>query len=172
MQNLTIVDHSTAYPELSAIVNKQSEHVAKKTDLIWFCRCLRPQECGHENGAEFAGCPFQEMMHSYVIKSKPDAVKNHEENAIIERLHLTLANDLRMSVFEGDNWWLEVEHTLQTIDWAFRTTIPSTLPHSPGALAFNHDMIMQTKVKGDWELIKKLSLNNMIKKIIKKTVNA
>ena len=68
-----------------------------------------------------------------------------------------------MSVFEGDNCWLEIEHKLQSIAWAFRTTISSTLPHSPGTLAFDYDTIMQTKVKVDWELIKKLKHNNMAK---------
>ena len=57
--------------------------------------------------------------------------------------------------------------TLQTIAWAFRTTIPPTTPHSPGALACNYDMIMQTKVKVDWERIKKLRANNMLKNNIK-----
>ena len=160
---LTIVDYATGYPELVPIHNKTSEHVAKRLDMTWFCRCPRCKEITHDNGGEFIGEPFQEMLHSYGIKSTPTTVKNPQANAIVERLHLTLADVLRMSVFEGDNWWLEVEHTLQSIAWAFRTTVPSTLPHSPGSLAFNYDMIMQTKVKVDWELIKKLKWTNMMK---------
>ena len=104
MQKLTIVDHAIGFPELAAIINKQSDYVPKKTDLIWFCRCPPPQECTHDNGTEFTGRPFQEMLHSCGIKSTPTTVKNPEANAITKRLHLTLADVLRMSIFEGDNW--------------------------------------------------------------------
>eukprot|EP00957_Ditylum_brightwellii_P054483 4128334-Ditylum_brightwellii.AAC.1 len=62
-------------------------------------------------------------------------------------MHLTIGDMLRMTVFEGDNWWFEMNYTLQAIAWALRTTVPSTIPYSPGTLAFNYDMIMQTKVK-------------------------
>ena len=44
LQVLTIIYHATGYPELAAIINKQSEHAEKKTDLFWFCRRPRPQE--------------------------------------------------------------------------------------------------------------------------------
>ena len=77
-------------------------------------------------------------------------------------MYLTLGDILRMSVFEGDNWWFELDHTLQSVAWAFRTTIPSTIPYSPGTLALNHDMIMQTKTRVDWNLIKKLRWKNMM----------
>jgi len=72
-----------------------------------------------------------------------------------------------MMVFEGKDWWFELNYTLQAISWAFRTTIPSTIPYSPGTLAFNYNMIIQTKVKVDWELIKKLRRENMIKNNMK-----
>ena len=160
---LTIVDHVTGHPELVPIHNKTSELIAKKLDIAWFCRYPRCKEITHDNGGEFIGEPFQESLHSHSVKSTPTTVKNPQANAIVERLHLTLADVLRMSVFEEDNWWLEVEHTLQSIAWAFRTTVSSALPHSPGTLAFNYDMIMQTKVKVDWELVKKLKWSNMIK---------
>ena len=50
LQVLTIIDHATGYPELAAIITKQSDYAAKKTDAIWFCRCPRPQECTRDNG--------------------------------------------------------------------------------------------------------------------------
>ena len=58
----------------------------------------------HDNGGKFIREPFQELLHSYSVKSTPTAIKNPQANAIIEYLHLTLADVLHMSVFEGDNW--------------------------------------------------------------------
>ena len=60
-----------------------------------------------------------------------------------------------------------MNYTLQAIACVLRTTVPSTIPYSPGTLAFNYDMIMQTKVKVDWELIKKKRQENMLKNNIK-----
>ena len=87
LQILTIIDNASGCPWLAAIISKHSECVEKKTDLIWFCRCLQPQECTHENDTEFAGLPFQEMLRSCGIKSAPTAVKNPEVSVIIDRLH-------------------------------------------------------------------------------------
>ena len=78
-----------------------------------------------------------------------------------------MADVLHMKTFEEVNWELEVEHTLQTIAWVFRTTIPSTTPHNPGNLSFERSMIMSTRIKIDWELVKKMRCKNVIKNSIK-----
>eukprot|EP00957_Ditylum_brightwellii_P117360 8950496-Ditylum_brightwellii.AAC.1 len=82
-------------------------------------------------------------------------------------MHLTIGDMLRMTVFKGVDWWFEMNYTLQAIAWALRTTVPSMIPYSPGTLAFNYDMIMQTKVKVDWELVKKKRQEDMLKNNIK-----
>ena len=76
-----------------------------------------------------------------------------------------------MKVFEGANWAFEFDYASQAIAWAFCTTIPSTIPCSPGNLAFERDMTMNTRIKVDWELIKKLRHNNIIKNNIKENRN-
>eukprot|EP00957_Ditylum_brightwellii_P138028 10523077-Ditylum_brightwellii.AAC.1 len=58
-----------------------------------------------------------------------------------------------MTVFQGDDWWFEMNYTLQAIAWALRTTVSSTIPYSPGTLAFNYNM----------ELIKSKRQENMLK---------
>mmetsp|Transcript_5670 Transcript_5670/g.8319 ORF Transcript_5670/g.8319 Transcript_5670/m.8319 type:complete len:132 (+) Transcript_5670:3599-3994(+) len=82
-------------------------------------------------------------------------------------MHLMIGDMLRMMVFEGDDWWFEMNYTLQAIAWMLRTTVPSTIPYSPSTLAFNYNMIMQTKVKVGWKLIKKKRQENMLKSNIK-----
>jgi transposase InsO family protein len=49
-------------------------------------------ECIHDNGSEFVGIEFQEMLQSYGIKSGPTTVRNPQSNAIIERSHQVIAN--------------------------------------------------------------------------------
>ena len=103
----------------------------------------------HDNGGEFTGFEFQELASSYGIKLKPTTVKNARSNSPAERMHLTAGDMLRTEVFEGTNWLQEIDHILQSVAWALRSTISTTTGHSPGQLAFSKDMIMQNKIIAD-----------------------
>ena len=96
-----MIDCGTGYPEITPLANGESEYVAKKFDSCWLCRYPRAHEVRHDNGPEFAGFGFQQLLHSYNIKSIPTAVKNLEENAIVERLHLIMGDMFRIITFEG-----------------------------------------------------------------------
>eukprot|EP00957_Ditylum_brightwellii_P195965 14931077-Ditylum_brightwellii.AAC.3 len=83
--------------------------------MHWLCQCLCPQEVIHDNGGEFIGKEFQELLYSYSIKDVPVMVKNPQANSTVERMHLTIRDMFQMTVFEGDNWWVEMEYTLKAI---------------------------------------------------------
>ena len=55
----------------------------------------RPQKCIHDNGKEFTGEEFEDMLESYGIKSKSTTVKNPQTNVMHERAHLLMAEILR-----------------------------------------------------------------------------
>eukprot|EP00957_Ditylum_brightwellii_P003229 245905-Ditylum_brightwellii.AAC.1 len=74
-------------------------------------------------------------------------VKNLQANSIVERMHLMIGDMLQMIVFESNDWWFEMNYPFQAIVWVLKTIVSSTIPYSQGTLAFNYDMIMQTKVK-------------------------
>ena len=78
-----------------------------------------------------------------------------------------MGDTLRMKTFEGDDWWWELDYELQAIAWAMRTMIPSNIPYSSRTMAYQRDMIMQTKVKVDWEILKQIRKQNMLKNNIK-----
>lgn len=164
---LTAVDQAITFPEIWPISEKTAEYVAKKFDAGWLCRYPRPKEFIHDKGGELMGVEFQQMLHSYGIKSVPTTVKNPQENSLVEKMHLRMGNILRMTSFKGENWWEELEYTMQCVAWSFRTKSPSTIPYSPGSMAYGYDMIIQTKIKVDCELIKKLKKKNIIKNNIK-----
>ena len=84
LQIFTIIDHVTGYPELVPIQNKTSELIANELGMVWFCRYPRCKEVTHDNGGEFIGDPFQELLHSCGVKSTPITVENPQVNAIVE----------------------------------------------------------------------------------------
>ena len=64
-------------------------------DDNWFNRYPRPLYCLHDNGGEFIGEGFVEMLKSYGVQSQPTTVKNPQSNGAHERMHLVLCEMLR-----------------------------------------------------------------------------
>lgn len=151
---LSMVDACSSWCELALIPTANSKSVAAQFDANWLCRYPRPSEVGHDNGNEFMGEEFQELLISYDIKSKPTTVKNPTAQSVVERLHLTLGDQLRTSLYSGDRWQEDVNVLIQACAWANRTTVPSSMPYNPSQLTFGMDMIFRQKIKIDWQLLK------------------
>jgi hypothetical protein len=103
------------------------------------------------------GCEFQEMLESYGIESKPTTIKNPTANAIVERIHGTLGEQLRATVF-GADWSDDVDTLIQACAFALRAASPARGTYSPAQLAFGYDLIFRQKVLIDWERIKALRI--------------
>jgi hypothetical protein len=147
---LSMVDACSSWCELALIPTANSKSVAAQFDANWLCRYPRPSEVGHDNGNEFMGEEFQELLISYDIKSKPTTVKNPTAQSVVERLHLTLGDQLRTSLYSGDRWQEDVNVLIQACAWANRTTVSSSMPYNSSQLTFGMDMIFRQKVKIDY----------------------
>ena len=108
----------------------------------------------HDNGGEFNGFEFREMMSSYAIIAKTETVNNSRANSVAERVHLTIADMSRTQKFSGHDWFEVMDQLLQSVAWVIRVTISTVTRYSPGQLAFGHDMIVQTKIIMEWEHLK------------------
>ena len=150
---LTIIDKATGWPEFIAICNKSSNHIALLFDSNWLCRYPRPAKVVFDNGTEFVGQEFQEMLESYGIKPVNTTVRNPKSNGVIERVHLTMGDMLQTMTFRGADWYQDMQRALDAVAWAIRTTINPNIKHSPCHLAFNQDMIFRCAVSVDWEAI-------------------
>ena len=81
---LTIMDTVTNLLEIVRIDNKKSENITQLFANTWLSRYPWPAQIIHDNGGEFIGHEFQDMMRSLGITSKPTTVKNPQSNAIVE----------------------------------------------------------------------------------------
>lgn len=71
-----------------------------------------------------------------------------------ERVHLTMVDILRTMVIEGENWNEDINQAFKIVACTIRSTVSTATHYSPRQLACNHDMIMQTAIIVNWELIK------------------
>ena len=101
---LTAVDQGTGFPEIWPIETASSYVCATVFDKNWLCRYPRPKRVVYDNGSEFTGQEFQELLASYGVEAKPTTVKNPEANGTVERLNLIMRDILRIKTFKGDNF--------------------------------------------------------------------
>jgi hypothetical protein len=153
IQALTIMDKATGWPEFVAIKNKTSYHIALLFDSEWLCRYPRPSKVVYDNGTEFTGYEFQELLQSYGIKAVSTTVRNPRSNGVIERVHLTMGDMLRTITFSGSDWFQDMQRALDSVAWAIRTTVNHNIKYSPCHLAFSQDMIFRQAIQIDWDNI-------------------
>ena len=139
-------DQATNWLEIKAITSKDSKTVAKALDDEWLCRYPRPNSCIHDQGTEFKGAEFQEMLLSYGIQSRMITVENPQANGVLERVHQTISNMIRTKRMENQPW----TEILPSVAFAIRATQHSTLKASPAQLVFGRDMINDTSFTADW----------------------
>ena len=142
-----MIDRATTWPEFAIANDATAITNAILFDKEWLCRYPRPTIVIHDNGGEFIGREFQEMLASYGIAYRPTSMKNPQANALIERTHLTMGDKLRTTIFENEDWKSDLYQELQATAWAIRSTMNSTSKHSPSHLALGRDMISRQRSK-------------------------
>ena len=152
LQALTIIDVATNFMEIAALPDKEASTVAQALDQVWFSRYPRPVNCIHDNGSEFVGFEFQELLQSYGVNSKLTSVKNPQANGVLERTHQVIGNLLRSSRLATRqlSTVAQQQALLAPVMWAINSTFHTTLRASPGQIAFQRDMILPSAYLPDW----------------------
>jgi transposase InsO family protein len=157
---LTAIDICTRWIEIVRIFDKSSSTVATAFDNEWLCRYPRPMECIHDQGTEFNGAEFQELLVSYGIKGVVTTVKNPQANSVIERAHLTIGDMLRTFDFESLDVPVGVDYLKTMVDvvqgfissvaFALRAGYHSALQCSPTQAVFGRDMFFPVRYTANW----------------------
>jgi transposase InsO family protein len=157
-QALTSIDTATGMAELTRINNRTSSHVSLKFENEYLSRYPRPLRCIHDNGPEFLGPEFQLCLHVNGIKDVPTTVKNPQANAICERIHQVVGNNIRTLIHATPPENVQeandiVDTCLASAAYASRATIHHTLQTTPGSLVFHRDMVLPIQTFSDWNLL-------------------
>ena len=118
------------------ISNKTSNHVTRKFEECWLNRYPRPNKRIHDNGGEFVGWEFQNLLTQCGIEDKPTTSQNPQANAVCERLHQTAANVLRTTI--SQNPPQNINQATAVIDYALSTTMHVTRCATSRALCISH----------------------------------
>ena len=81
---LTSIDTTTNLTEMIQVTEKTSMHVQNKFEQSWLSRYPQPIRCVHDNGREFTGFEFQQLLQILQIKDVATTSHNPQSNAICE----------------------------------------------------------------------------------------
>lgn len=152
---LTCIEPVTNLVELIRIDNKTAKHVAQQFSNVWLARYPWPERCIHDNGGEFIGHEFQQLLERTNIKDVPTTAYNPQGNAQCERMHQTVGNVLRTylhgrTINDEDELNTIVEAALATAMHATRTNVSRSLHNSsPGSLVYHRDMFLNLPFEAD-----------------------
>jgi transposase InsO family protein len=156
---LTIIDLVTNLVEIVRLNSKSSRDVTFAFVNTWLAQYPKPVSCIFDQGTEFTGYEFQDMLERNYIEKRVTTVKNPQANAICERMHQSVGNSLRTL----RNWHPPLENLIpaqQLVDnalanamYATRASYNGSLKTTPGALAFHRDMVMNIPLLADLTLI-------------------
>ena len=146
--------------EIIRINSKKSRHVSDQFANCWLARYRRSNRCVYDNGEEFLGWEFVQLLGQYGIKPVHTNVKNPQANAICERAHQTIGDILHTTLQSYPPANLAqanqiVDNALVTAMYAPRCAVTVALNTSAGALVSNRDMIMDIPLIADLILIRK-----------------
>ena len=133
---MTMIDPATNWFKIAVIHDPNSKEMQCNLDSFWLARYPRPQECGFDSGSEFKWL-FKALCTNFGFKSKNTMDYNPQANAIIERVHQVIGDQMR--TFELENReFTKVEKTfelfLTACAYAIRSTFHTTYKASPGQL--------------------------------------
>ena len=129
----------TNLAKLIRIDDKTSKTVARKFVQCWLMRYPWPEHWVHNPGTEFTGPRFQTLLQNCHIRDVCTTAKNHQSNAVCERMHQTVGNVLRTLLhgYPPQNIVNAAQylHKASSIAMhAMQARVHSTLSSSPGNL--------------------------------------
>jgi hypothetical protein len=111
-----------------------------------------PNSVIHDQGKEFVGFHFQQMLQRNGVRSQPTTVKNPQANTLgtLSTLNPPAGVDTANRL---------IEMALANCMFATRAIIHGTLQTTPGGIAFHRDMILNLPLIADYKFYRN-NVNN------------
>ena len=152
---LTTIDTCRNLLEIHPLLTKTSAKVSQTFENGWSSCYLCPLRVVHNQGPEFLGHEFQMLLHHARIQSIPTTACNPQANRIDEAVHRSIGQVLRMLIhLHSPKSQPQAETLVQTacataMHASHCAVHPSLHIHSPGTIAFRHDVSLDIPLLAD-----------------------
>ena len=119
-----------------------------------------PKRCIHDNGGEFTGWEFQNLLRETSIKYFPTTSRNPQANTICERMHQTVGSVLCVLLYNNPPRTLSnaadlIDQAIATEMHSMRVNVATTCKVSPGSLVFGRGVFLDINLISDWQMVQK-----------------
>ncbi len=162
---LMIIDMFTGWVEIIPIETKKKEVIRDLFVEEWLRRYPRPSRVIFDAGGEFDNVDFQSTCALWHLTVEPITVKNPQANAIVERMHRVLGDMLRVQLTTKHKNENVIKDLTSAAAYGIRATVHGVTRYSPAQLVYSKDMILQTNMIADVELVRQrrqaaIAINN------------
>ena len=105
LQAVTMIDPTTGWIEIRNVPSAQADLFAKQVELSWLTRYPLPNKVIVDRGNEFLAEIGEMIINDYGITVKSTTSRNHQANAMLERVYQTISNIPR--IFKVQNMVLD-----------------------------------------------------------------
>ena len=143
---LTSIDPTTNLLEIEELPRKTAQACADAFESGWLAQYPCPTQCIHDQGPEFIGNEFQQLLSKAGIKSVPTSARNPQGNSIVEVVHKSMGTVLHTLIhLRSPQTCMEAKAVVKQ---ALLTAMHAT---SPWALCFIH-LFTYVLLKHAWKL--------------------
>ena len=101
---LTMIDPATGWFEIVQIPNKRADEIANLLEQTWLARYPWPQHVICDRGREFMAELQDILTMDYGIRVNRTTTRNPQANSIVERVHQTIGNMIRIGRSQSLCW--------------------------------------------------------------------
>ncbi len=131
---LRLIDTTTSLVKVARMFQKSSNHIATGFEHTCLSKYQKTMQVIHDNGGEFTGFAFQQLLQVLIIKTVPTTNENTQSNAICEQMHQTVltVTVLKMLLLAQPPQTCHkteqlVDYILVTVMHALHSTVSTTL---------------------------------------------
>ncbi|CAK5046064.1 unnamed protein product [Meloidogyne enterolobii] len=145
----TVVDAFSKWLVAVPMENQTAITVAQAFSNNFITKFGCPRSVVSDNGRQFISNIFQDLAKLYGFKHRKTTTYHPQSNGMAERLNRVIADMLFNYVnIKGDNWG----HFLQSVVFAYNTSVQASTKQSPYFILFFRDPIMPIDLRlSNWE---------------------
>ena len=76
--------------EIEPLITQMSAECTRAFENGWLSHYPWPMRVVHDQGSEFMGAPFQDLLHHAGVKSVPTMACNPQGNSVIDAVHKSM----------------------------------------------------------------------------------
>jgi transposase InsO family protein len=107
------------------------------------CHFGIPAEIVTDNGTQFTGSQFRELLGGLQIRHHFSSVEHPQTNGQAEAANKVILNGLKKRLENGKEAWVD---NLYQVLWSYRTTPQSTTGKTPFRLVYGTDVVILVEI--------------------------